>query len=68
MRDEYMTYDMKLCEVRDETWDEAWGQAWQEGSREKALDIARRALDRGFAPGVVVDLTGFSLDEVASLL
>ena len=26
MRDEYMTYDMKLCEVRDETWDEAWGK------------------------------------------
>ena len=23
MRSEYMTYDMKLCEVRDETWEEA---------------------------------------------
>ena len=64
MRDEYMTYDMKLCEVRDETRE----QTWEEASRDKALDTARRALGRGFAPDVVADLTGLTLDEVQSLL
>ena len=68
MRSEYMTYDMKLCEVRDETREATWDEAWQEGSREKALETARRALNRGFAPDVVADLTGLSVDEVASLL
>ena len=72
MRSEYMTYDMKLCEVRDETreatWDEAWGQAWQEGSREKALQTARRALECGIPVDTVAKFTGLSVDEVASLL
>ena len=72
MRSEYMTYDMKLCEVRDETreetWNEAWDQAWQEGSREKAIATAKRALMRGFAPDVVSDLTGLTQQEVAELL
>ena len=68
MRSEYMTYDMKLCEVRDETWDEAWGQAWQEASRDTKIATARRALMRGFAPDVVAELTGLSVDEVQSLV
>ena len=64
MRDEYMTYDMKLCEVREETWEEAW----EEGSYKKAQETARRALERGFAPDVVADLTGLSIEEVEELV
>ena len=55
MRDEYMTFDMRLCEVRDET------------AYEKALETARRALQRGLAPEVVSEITGLSIDDVESL-
>ena len=79
MRDEYMTYDMKLCEVRDETWEEATrmydmklcevrDETWEEATRQNALDTARRAIERGFAPAVVSELTGLSLEEVQELL
>ena len=64
MRDEYMTYDMKLCEVRDETRNETW----EEATRQNALDTARRAIERGFAPAVVSEITGLSLEEVQELL
>ena len=39
-----------------------------EGIREKALETARRALERGFAPDVIAELTGLALDEVEALL
>ena len=68
MRSEYMTYDMKLCEVRDETWDEAWGQAWQEGSRDTKIATARNLLSMGLSVQQVAQGTGLSVDEVASLL
>ena len=68
MRSEYMTYDMKLCEVRDETWDEAWGQAWQEGSRDTKIATARNLLSMGLSVQQVAEGTGLSVDEVASLL
>ena len=63
-----MTYDMKLCEVRDETREETWQEAWQEASHERAVEDARRALTRGFAPDVVAELTGLPIDEVRALL
>lgn len=60
MRDEYMTYDMKLCEVRDETWEEA--------SREKALQTARNLLLMSFPLEQTAQATGLTLQEVRALL
>ena len=62
-----MTFDMRLCEVRDETREETWEEAWDEASYEKALQTARRALERGLAPDVVSEITGLSIEEVESL-
>ena len=60
LRSEYMTYQMKL----DETFEEGTIV----GERKKALDTARRALERGFAPDVVSEITGLSIEEVQSLI
>ena len=38
------------------------------GVREKAVQTARRALERGFAPEVVSEITGLPVDEVEALL
>ena len=59
-----MTYDMKLCEVRDETREETW----QEASHDTRVEDAQRALTRGFAPDVVAEITGLPIDEVRALL
>ena len=63
MRDEYMTYDMRLCEVRDETWDEAW----EEASREKALQTARNLLLMGLPVEQIAQATGLPIEEVEAL-
>ena len=68
MRDEYMTYDMKLCEVRDEVREQTWDEAWQEASLDARLETARRALERGFATGIVSEITGLSIEDVEALL
>lgn len=60
LRSEYMTYDMKLCEVRDETWEEA--------SHERAVDDARAFLQMGLSPQQVAQGTGLPIDEVRTLL
>ena len=60
MRDEYMTFDMKLCEVRDETW----GQA----SYQKACDTARNLISMGLSAEQISQATGLSLEEVEGLL
>lgn len=60
LRSEYMTYDMKLCEVREETWEEA--------SHDTRFEDARRALECGISVDTVAKFTGFSIDEVQSLL
>ena len=39
-----------------------------EGIREKALDTARRALERGLASDMVSEITGLPIDEVEALL
>ena len=43
-------------------------QGFDRGSRDTKIATAKRALDRGFTPDVVAELTGLSLDEVTSLL
>ena len=43
-------------------------QGFDRGSREKALQTARRALQRGFAPDVIAELTGLPVDEVRALM
>ena len=68
MRDEYMTYDMKLCEVRDEVREQTWDEAWQEASLDARLETARRALERGFATDIVSEITGLSIEDVEALL
>ena len=40
----------------------------KQGSYQKALETARRALERGFAPDVIADLTWLPVDEVRALL
>ena len=51
---------------------EAIAQAKDEGiaigTHERALETARRALERGFAPDVVSEITGLSIEEVEALL
>ena len=84
LRSEYMTYQMRLDERyaegisvgRDEGIPIGYnkGIAVGEkrgisiGSHEARVATARRALMRGFAPDVVAELTGLSVDEVSSLL
>ena len=64
MRNDYMTYDMKLCEVRDETWDEAW----QVVSHDTKIETARRALECGIPADTVAKFTGLPIEEVRELL
>ena len=68
MRSEYMTLDMKLCEVRDETWGQAWGEAWGEASHQKAVDTARNLLSMGLDAGQIAQATGLSKEDVESLV
>ena len=60
LRSEYMTYDMKLCEVRDETREETW--------HERAVDIARQAVKCGIPVDTVAKFTGLPVDEVRALV
>ena len=55
-----MTYDMKLCEVRDETWEEA--------SHERAVNTARNLLGMGLSSQQIAQATRLPLEEVMALL
>ena len=55
-----MTYDMKLCEVRDETW--------QEASHDTHVEDARAFLQMGLSVQQVAQGTGLPLDEVMALV
>ena len=57
-----------LAQGDTQGFDRGMTQGFDKGSRDTKIATARRALDRGFAPDVVAELTGLSLDEVASLL
>ena len=67
MRDEYMTYDMKLCEVRDETREQTWGEVWGQASYEKAMQTARAFLAMGLSAQQVAQGTGLPVEEVETL-
>ena len=59
-----MTYQLRM----DERYAEGITIGFDRGSHERAVDTARRALTRGFAPDVVAELTGLPLDEVMRLV
>ena len=68
MRDEYMTYDMKLCEVRDETREETWDEAWGQAAHDTKLQTARSFLAMGLSVQQVAQGVGLPVDEVRALL
>ena len=59
-----MTYDMKLCEVRDETREETW----EEASHDTHVEDARAFLQMGLSVQQVAQGTGLPIDEVRALL
>ena len=62
-----MTFDMRLCEVRDETREETWEEAWDVVSHEKARETARNLIAMGLPLEQIAQATGLTLEEVASL-
>ena len=59
---------MRLQEIVDQRVEENKMLWLAQGKREKTLDTARRALERGLAPDVVSEITGLPIDEVEALL
>ena len=70
MLNQYVEENKMLWLAQGDTqgFDRGMTQGFDKGSRDTKIATSRRALDRGFAPDVVAELTGLSLDEVASLL
>ena len=68
--------DQAVMEIKqDRKIQGGWGMFYEKlvaeraiGSHERAVETARRALERGFAPDVVSEITGLSIEEVQSLI
>jgi len=73
-KEERMRYDESIKVYRDHLATIAYAktegkeEGRAEGRAEAMLDTARNLLAKGFAPDVIADVTGLSIDEVSALL
>ena len=68
VRDAYMTYEMRMKDLRDEAHAEGEAKGRVEGIAEEKLRVAKLMLAKGsYSPQEIIELSGLSIDDIEKL-